>query len=86
MNYPTFTIKNRRIGKGYPTFIIAEISANHEGDFEKTVKLIQEIAKSGADAVKLQTYTPSSLTIDSDKKWFRVTGTDIPSSWKHKTM
>jgi len=58
------------------TFIIAELSANHNNDFELAVKTIQAMAESGADAVKIQTYKPESLTIDCDTGYFapRISG------------
>ncbi len=52
------------------TYIIAELSANHEQNFDLAVETIKAMKKAGADAVKLQTYTPDSLTLDSDKPWF----------------
>jgi len=52
------------------TYIIAELSANHEQNFDIAVKTIKAMADSGANAVKLQTYKPESLSLDSDKPWF----------------
>ena len=54
-------------------FFIAEISANHNGNFNKAIKLIKLAKDSGADAVKLQTYTPDSMTLKSNKKYFKIT-------------
>lgn len=51
-------IKSREIGLGYPAYIIAEISANHRQQFDEAVKLVEAAREAGADAVKLQTYTP----------------------------
>lgn len=65
-------INEKYIGEGYNTFIIAEISANHNGKFENAVKIIHEAKKAGADAVKLQTYTPDTMTIDSDNSYFQI--------------
>lgn len=65
-------INEKYIGEGYNTFIIAEISANHNGKFENAVKIIHEAKKAGADAVKLQTYTPDTMTIDSDNNYFQI--------------
>lgn len=56
-----------------PTFIIAEISANHLQSFDNAVKIIKEAKKAGVDAVKLQTYTPDTITIDCDNKYFQIT-------------
>ena len=49
-------INRRRIGEGYPTYIVAEMSANHNQDFNQAVKIIKAAKEAGADAVKLQTY------------------------------
>ena len=53
-------------------FIIAEISANHGQDFDRAVRLIREAKECGADAVKFQAYTPDTLTINADNKYFRI--------------
>jgi len=65
-------INGRRIGSGYPTYIIAEMSANHNQDFDQAVKIIEAAKESGADAIKLQTYTPDTMTINCDKDYFRI--------------
>lgn len=64
----------RLIGLGQPVFVVMEMSGNHNGDINRAYKIIDEAAKAGADAVKLQTYTPDTMTIDSHKKWFMVEG------------
>ena len=79
-------IDNKKIGIGHPCFIVAEISANHNQNYEKAVEIIKAAAKAGADAIKLQTYTPDTMTIDSDKEWFQVGGKDNPDSWQGKTL
>lgn len=58
----SFSIQNRRIGPGEPCYIIAEISCNHEGDIAEARAIIQAAAEAGADAVKLQTYKPETIT------------------------
>ncbi len=68
----TIQIKDRIIGKGYPAYIIAEMSANHAGDLELAKEIIREAKKSGADCVKLQTYTADTLTIDCNNSYFRI--------------
>ncbi|MGB9498866.1 MAG: pseudaminic acid synthase [Dissulfuribacterales bacterium] len=68
-------INNWVIGNGYPTYIIAEMSANHNHDYNKAVKIIEAAKEVGADAIKLQTYTPDTMTIDCDNKYFRISGT-----------
>lgn len=65
-------ICNRNIGENNPTFIIAEISANHLQKFENAVELIKVAKKCGADAIKLQTYTPDTITIDCDNEYFQI--------------
>lgn len=61
-----------KIGENYPAFIIAEMSANHLQDFENAVKIIKAAKKAGADAIKLQTYTPDTITIDCDNDYFQI--------------
>ena len=69
-----FRIADRAIGKGHPVFIIAEMSANHNQDFDEAVKIVKAAKECGADAIKLQTYTPDTMTIDSDEECFRIKG------------
>ena len=69
---PHIEINGRKIGLGQPTYIIAEISANHHQNFDRAVELVQLAHRSGADAVKLQTYTADTLTIDSDQPHFQI--------------
>jgi len=68
----SMTIDGREIGPGQPTYIIAELSANHNQDFDQAVKLVHAAAEAGADAVKLQTYTADTLTIDCDRSYFQI--------------
>ncbi len=63
-------LENNFINKKKSTFIIAELSANHNNDFDLAIKSIKSIAEVGADAVKVQTYKPESLTIDIDTGYF----------------
>ncbi|MDF2882757.1 MAG: pseudaminic acid synthase [Clostridiaceae bacterium] len=65
-------VKNKLIGKQQPAFIVAEISANHNGSFDSAVKLIKEAAKTGVDAVKLQTYTADTITLNCDNEYFQI--------------
>jgi N-acetylneuraminate synthase len=60
----TINIKDRMIGPGYPPYVIAELSGNHNGDIARAFRLIEVAKQVGADAVKLQTYTADSITID----------------------
>ncbi|HET7169712.1 MAG TPA: pseudaminic acid synthase [Candidatus Limnocylindrales bacterium] len=64
-------IGDREIGPGRPVYVIAEVSANHGGDYDNAVRIVRGAAQAGADAVKLQTYTPDTITIDSDAPAFR---------------
>jgi N-acetylneuraminate synthase len=72
---PVFEISGRPIGAGHPVYIIAELSANHGQRFDQAVELVRAAKACGADAVKLQTYTPDTLTIDCDKEFFKIRGT-----------
>ena len=67
-------IGRRRIGAGEPVYCIAEVSANHNQDFETAVRIVQAAKDAGADAVKLQTYTPDTITIQSNRECFQVGG------------
>jgi pseudaminic acid synthase len=72
---PEIRIANRTIGAGQSVYIIAEVSANHHQDFEQAVKIIHAAKDAGANAVKLQTYTADTMTIDCDRPEFRINGT-----------
>lgn len=65
-------IGERTVGAGHPVYIIAELSANHNQQYELAVKTIKAAKAGGADAIKLQTYTPDSITLDSDLPYFRT--------------
>ncbi|MCI1477713.1 MAG: pseudaminic acid synthase [Clostridium beijerinckii] len=67
-----FKINNVKIGEGQKSFIIAEMSANHNHDYEKAVEIIKKAAWAGADAIKIQTYTPDTITIDCDNEYFQI--------------
>src|SRR5271155_3567820 len=67
-------IEGRRVGRGSPVYCIAELSANHNQNFEQAVRIIHTAKDAGADAVKLQTYTADTITMRSDKECFRITG------------
>lgn len=65
-------IGNREIGGNAPAYIIAEMSGNHAGSIENAKKIIHAAKEAGADCIKIQTYTPDTLTIDCDNQYFRV--------------
>ena len=70
-----FLINQRAVGYGHPAYIIAEMSANHHQDYDQAVRIIEAAKDAGADAVKLQTYTPDTITMDCDNEYFRIKGT-----------
>jgi pseudaminic acid synthase len=72
---PTFRLPRRLITEDQPCYIIAEISANHNGSLNKALELVRLAASSGADAVKIQTYTADTITLDCDAEPFLIKGT-----------
>nr|WP_320026565.1 pseudaminic acid synthase [uncultured Acetobacterium sp.] len=75
-------IKNKEIGEGYPTYIIAEMSANHGGELSRAIKILQAAKSCGADCLKVQVYTPDTMTIDSDKIFFQIE----KGTWKNQNL
>ncbi len=71
---PYIEIAGRKIGTDYPPYVIAEMSANHNGSLDTAMHLIEAAAEAGADAVKIQTYRADTITIQSDKPEFRIKG------------
>lgn len=65
-------VGNRWIGQGCPVYMIAEMSANHAGSLERAKEIIHAAKESGADCIKVQTYTPDTLTIDCGNQYFQV--------------
>jgi pseudaminic acid synthase len=76
-------INDRKIGPGFPVYIVAELSANHRQKLDEAIELIRAAKEVGTDAVKLQTYTPDTMTIQCDKAEFQIGGGTL---WDGKTL
>ncbi|NNJ72971.1 MAG: pseudaminic acid synthase [Enterobacterales bacterium] len=77
-----FNINGRAIGASFSPYIVAEMSANHNGELETALRIIDEAKKAGADAVKIQTYRPDTITLDSNLPDFQIT----EGLWAGKTL
>jgi pseudaminic acid synthase len=81
-NVPCISIAGRRIAIDAPPYVIAELSANHNGKLDTAMKIIEEAKRAGADAVKLQTYTADTITLNCDTEEFQIHG----GLWDGKTL
>ncbi|MFZ5589815.1 MAG: pseudaminic acid synthase [Pseudomonadota bacterium] len=72
----TLCIANRPIGLDYPPFVIAEMSGNHNQSLERALKIVEAAAKAGAHGLKIQTYTPDTMTLDLDEGEFHISNPD----------
>lgn len=82
MSEAKIVIAGREVSRNQAPYIIAELSANHNGSLETAKRIIDEAAKAGADAVKLQTYRPDTITLDSDAEDFKIKG----GLWDGRTL
>jgi pseudaminic acid synthase len=80
---PELSIHGRQIGSAFPVYIVAELSANHNQNFDQAVRIIHAAKEAGADAVKLQTYTADTITLRSDHEYFRIAGGTL---WDGRTL
>lgn len=81
-NKNNIVINGRTVGDGYPSYIIAEMSANHAGSIERAKEIIRVAKEVGADCVKIQTYTADTMTIDCHNKYFDIT----EGTWKGENL
>ena len=79
---PSISIDGRQIGRDHAPYVIAELSANHNGDLGQALKIIDAAVEAGSDALKIQTYTPDTMTIDCDTEEFHVRG----GLWDGRTL
>lgn len=79
-----FNISGRLLGRDQPPFVIAEMSGNHNQSLEQAIRIVEAAAKSGAHALKIQTYTPDTMTLDLDEREFHIS--DPGSLWEGTSL
>ena len=79
----SFRIGRNEVGCGKPVYVVAELSANHNQSFDQAIRIMHAAKNAGADAIKLQTYTPDTMTIRSDRECFRIGGGTL---WDGQTL
>jgi len=84
ISHKGFKIAGRFIGPDFPPFIIAEMSGNHNHSLERALEIVEAAARSGAHALKIQTYTPDTMTIDLDEREFHIS--DPSSLWSGTSL
>lgn len=84
INSTEINIEKRAIGIGHPPFVIAEMSGNHNQSLDRALEIVEAAANSGAHALKIQTYTPDTMTIDLDEREFYIS--DPKSLWKGTSL
>ena len=80
----TIRIAGREIGRGFPPFVIAEMSGNHNQSLERALEIVAAVARSGAHGLKIQTYTPDTMTLDLNEREFHIQ--DQGSLWAGKSL
>jgi pseudaminic acid synthase len=80
---PWIEINGRLVGSGFSVYIVAELSANHNQKFDSAVELVRAAKRAGADAIKLQTFMPGTITINCNNEYFRI---GKGTAWAGKTL
>jgi pseudaminic acid synthase len=76
-------IGRHQIGPAYPVYVVAELSANHRQNFDRAAQIVEAAKAAGADAIKVQTYTPDTITLESDREAFRIRGGTL---WDERSL
>lgn len=82
MSAPFIEIAGRKIGADYPPYVICELSGNHNGSLERCLSMVDAAADTGCDAIKIQSYTADTITLDVDRPEFRIKG----GLWDGRTL